>query len=315
MIEDDAGGGRRFKVSAEIELDVIDSAALERAALAYVDEMVFVVDEDSEQAQEELRDAEREGVVGDPAAALSLLLDPDAVVSVEGVEVGGVRYSVGEVGADGPSRTTVPDFAAVFDVCRCERSSCERCTGFQVTPRTGAVLWSMAGLLADHAYDDVIEYGDDPVTAASQWSLFDEFPRITWGQNAIWRRQAARAFDDLAEDLVAGRWPQPCCAAEEMALHLVLRYAGDAVDDGWSGLEDDFKALPEHSDDLDWDMLGEVLFQDIDILELFDPSRDGLENPDDEENRYLGMGDYTPPAWFTPFDNMSPRDPRRPFRR
>jgi hypothetical protein len=236
------------------------------------------------------------------------MVDDDAVA--------GRRFKVtAEIEANGRPRPALPDFAVLFEVCACGRSSCGWCAGFQVTPRTAAVLWSMAGLLADHAYDDVIEYGDDPVTTSVQWSVFDEFPRITWRQNAIWRRQAARSFDDLAEDLVAGRVPQPCCAAEEMALHLMLSYASDAVDDGWSGLENDFSALPEHRDDLDWDLLREVLFQDSDILELFDPSRDGIEDPDDEQNRYLRMGDYTAPAWFTPFDDMSSRDPRRPFRR
>jgi hypothetical protein len=101
-----------------------------------------------------------------------------------------------------------------------------------------------------------------------------------------------------------------------MALHLMLRYASDAQDDGgWWGFKDHFGALPGHSGDLDWDRLGEVLFQDGDILELFDPSLDGIENPDDEEDYSLGMGDYTPNAWFTPFDNEFARDPRRPFRR
>ncbi|MFC3897982.1 hypothetical protein ACFOWZ_41500 [Lentzea rhizosphaerae] len=312
---DDAMARRQFTVTAEIELDVVDAAALERAALAYIDEMVFAVDDDSEQAQEELRAAEREDVAGDPAAALSLLLDPDAIVEVDGVEVGGARYSVGEAGADDRSRAALPDFARLFEACECGLASCEKCGGFQVTPRTAAVLWTMGALLADQAFDDVIAHGDDPVGSAGLWMVFDAFPRITWRQDAIWRRQAARSFDDLRADLADGRWPQPSCAAEEMALHLMLTTAQAAVTDGWSGLEDRFSELPEHPDDLDGGMLVDVLFQDADILALFDPSRDGIEAPDDDENRYLGMGDYTPSAWFTPFDNMSPRDPRRPFRR
>lgn len=95
----------------------------------------------------------------------------------------------------------------------------------------------------------------------------------------------------------------------------MLCYASDAADDGWCGLKDHFSALPEHNDDLNWNLLRDVLFQDGDILELFDPSRDGIEDPEDEENGYLGMGDYTPPAWFTTFNNMPARDSRRPFRR
>ncbi|MDX8141332.1 hypothetical protein SK854_04355 [Lentzea sp. BCCO 10_0061] len=312
MVDDDAVAGCRLKVTAEFEVDVADPAALERAALAHIGGMVFALDDDSEEAQEQLRAAERDVVAGDSAAALSLLLDLDAVVDVDGVEVGGAEYSVE---ASGHSRPLSPDFAVLFEVCACGLPSCGRCAGIQVTSRTAAVLWSMAVRLADHAYDDVIEHGDDPVTTTAQWSLFAEFPRITWRQNAIWRRQAARSFDDLAEDLAAGRVPQPCCAAEEMALHLMLSYASDAVDDGRSVLENDLSALPKHTDDHDWDLLREVLFQDNDILELFDPSRDGIEDPDDEQNRYLRMGDYTAPAWFTPFDDPSTRDPRRPFRR
>jgi len=38
-------------------------------------------------------------------------------------------------------------------------------------------------------------------------------------QDAVWRRQAARACDDLTDDIAAGRWPRPTCPGEEMALH------------------------------------------------------------------------------------------------
>jgi hypothetical protein len=116
-------------------------------------------------------------------------------------------------------------------------------------------------------------------------------------------------------NLVVGKWPQPTCPAKEMALHLMLRYGKAGADDGWSGLESHFAGLPEHPNDLDWDLLPDVLFQDSDILAVFDASLDGIEDPDDEQNRHLGMGDYAPNAWFTTFDNMDRRDPRRPFRR
>ncbi|WP_410597323.1 hypothetical protein [Amycolatopsis sp. lyj-23] len=145
--------------------------------------------------------------------------------------------------------------------------------------------------------------------------MFDEFPRITWRQNAVWRRQAARSFDDLSDDLAAGKWPQPRCPAEEMALHLVLRSAEAAVSDNWADLTQRYADLPEHDDDHDWDMLTETLFQDIDILALFSKQLDGIEDPGADQNRELGIGDYRPQAWFERFLNMDPRDPRRPFRR
>jgi hypothetical protein len=59
----------------------------------------------------------------------------------------------------------------------------------------------------------------------------------------------------------------------------------------------------------------EVLFQDHDILDLFDPERDGIEDPDSETNQQIAMGGYRPAVWFRTFDNMTLRDGRRLFRR
>jgi hypothetical protein len=56
-------------------------------------------------------------------------------------------------------------------------------------------------------YDDVAEHGDDPVTDDGTWATLSDYPRITWRQDAVWRRQAARALDDLTADLEAGRAP------------------------------------------------------------------------------------------------------------
>jgi hypothetical protein len=62
-------------------------------------------------------------------------------------------------------------------------------------------------------------------------------------------------------------------------------------------------------------MLTEALFQDLDILALFTEQLDGIEDPEVEQNRQLGIGGYRPIAWFEPFLNWTPRDTRRPFRR
>ncbi|MEU4445732.1 hypothetical protein AB0K14_30705 [Actinosynnema sp. NPDC050801] len=308
---------RRLKLTAEVFVDVVDEAALTQAALLHVDEATYVVGRGSDETVEDVRAAERERVRGGVASALQeLVYADDLVVDVDGVQVRETQCGVEEVDEHDRPLPMWPDFAALFPVCGCGTPDCERCASDCVTRRTAAVLWSMAGLLADQAYDDVIEHGDDPVQGSDGiWLVFGEFPGITWRQDAVWRRQAARAFDDLAADLAAGQWPQPTCSAEEMALHLMLRYGESAVDDGWSGLETHFAGLPEHDRDLDWDLLPDVLLQDTDILALFNAGLDGIEDPDDEQNRHPGMGDYTPRAWFTTFDNMTPRDPRRPFRR
>ncbi|WUH97713.1 hypothetical protein OHR68_29935 [Spirillospora sp. NBC_00431] len=90
---------------------------------------------------------------------------------------------------------------------------------------------------------------------------------------AVWRRQAARAFDDLVNDIESGAWPQPTCPAEEMALHLMLQDAPAADADDWAELEESPSALPEHPDDLDWSMAGEVLLQDYDLRSVDLPVR------------------------------------------
>ncbi|WP_132118936.1 hypothetical protein [Actinocrispum wychmicini] len=102
-----------------------------------------------------------------------------------------------------------------------------------------------------------------------------------------------------------------------MALHLILRNAKASVADGWAGVTEttEFASLPEHAEDFDWDTLLDILFQDLDILGLFNAELDGIEDPDAEQNQWIGMGDYRPSAWFELFSDLQPRDGRRPFRR
>jgi hypothetical protein len=299
---------RRAKITVEAFVEITDEAAVIKAALAHLEDCEFTDDQERAAYQAEVK--------GDAVAAVGWLVDIFGLLqNVPGAEIVHGSDQTVEVDQDGTELSTGPDFAALFPVCRCGADSCDACSGFQLTPRTAAVIWAMARLLAERGYDDVVEHGDDPVTDDNEWALFNDYPRITWQQDAVWRRQAARAYDDLAEDIEAGRWPRPTCPGEEMALHLILQDAPNAVDDGGTGLDDTLLRLPEHPDDYDWDMASEVFFQDHDILGLFDLGRDGIEDPDSEQNRAIGMGDYRPQAWFRSFLNATPRDGRRAFRR
>lgn len=285
--------------------------AVQRAALDQVDATDFA--KRSGQSRAQVRTAVSEEVKSDLAAAVQWIVDADAIVLIDdGAEVVESSQSVVELGDDAVTDEAIPDFAALFAVRRCGKDDCDSCSGFQMTPRTALALWTVGQIIADQAYDDVVEYGDDPVTDGGGWSAFADYPRITWRQDAVWRRQAARAFDDLVEDLEAGRLPRPTCPGEEMALHIMLQTAEAAMEDGWGPVLD---RLPEHDDDCDWDMLVDVLLQDEDILHLFDESLDGIEDPRSEDNRTTGMGDYRPGSWFQPFQNVTARDGRRPFRR
>ncbi|MEU3408339.1 hypothetical protein ABZ766_30915 [Streptomyces sp. NPDC006670] len=148
-----------------------------------------------------------------------------------------------------------------------------------------------------------------------RWSLSrtPHLPKLTFATDLQWRRRFARAADDLARDLERGQWLQPSCTAEELALHLAVRDAGERgdedLDTGRRG------RWPSHRDDYDFDMCSEVFFQDSDVLMLYSARFDGVEDPDDETNLRLGIGDLRAAAWFEPFLNVPARDPHRGFRR
>lgn len=215
----------------------------------------------------------------------------------------------------------LPDFAKLFPVrtCTCDgdkNESCDICESWQMTPRTADLLHTALCLLADGAYDEVEEHGSAPVTGSrNSWYVFDRLPRLTWGMSADWRRRFARACDDLTEDLERGEWPIPRCTAEEIALHFAIKDGPAMLE-----MEEDAESerhfeLPEHDDDYDWENCADCLFQDGDVLMLFDDELDGIEDPGDPLNRQAGIGDLRADNWFTWFANMKPRDPERAFRR
>ena len=212
-----------------------------------------------------------------------------------------------------------PDFAALFLVreCNCAREDCEICQGWQLTPRTADLLHTALEIMADQAFDDIEEYGSEPVDRDDRgdWLFFDRLPRITWNKDASWRRQVARACDDLAGDLACGDWPLPRNNAEEIVLHLAIEGGPDCLVEREDAGDEEHDALPRHGDDYDWGMCSEVLFQDHDVLMLYDESLDGIEDPGSDGNVYLRMGDMRPGAWFEYFNHVEPREASRGFRR
>ncbi len=290
-----------------------DPGAVRHAALAAVDSWMFATEDvdQANQATSDARTAVRESLV----EALHALVEPARIVNMVGsVELESSAIDIHLCDRNGRVSASVPAFADLFAVCQCGHATCPVCSGWQLTPRVAAVLWSAGQVLADLAYGDVELYGDDPVTE-NYGSVLHQYPRITWQQDAVWRRQAARAYDDLAEDIKSGRWPTPRCVGEEMALRLMLAEAAEVDLDEDLRLARIVESLPEHPDDADWDLADDALFQDHDLANLFKPALDGIEDPDNEINKEMGIGDYRPAAWFRWFMNVEPRDGRRPFRR
>lgn len=286
----------RVRVTVEVDADVVDLDALMAAAVA------------AGPLHDDMPD-----VPTSPADAVMRAMHASAVVEgVPGLDSRGATFGADDVDrfgmAAGPPR---PDFATLFATCGCGNEDCGTCTDWRLTPRTAYALWGAAVVLSDEAYSDVVEHGDDPVDPDSgAWRVFDEYPAYTHRQDAVWRRQAARSFDDLAGDLAAGRVPEPRCFGEEMALSLVVQRAEDDTRKGGDDI-----GLPVLGDDHDWDNVHDVLLDDADVTMWNDPEWDGIEDPDSDENRLMGIGDMRAHAWFRPFGHVEPRDPRRPFRR
>lgn len=185
---------------------------------------------------------------------------------------------------------------------------------WQMTARTSRILSCNLEILADMAHDELNELGDKPVSPNSFGIFFALLPASTWNQPRHWRRRVLRALDDLNEDIILGRSPEPRCAAEELALHFALASASAMTLDEPDLVAEFTQGLPEQQGDYDWDVCSDLLFQDHDVLFLYDPRMQGLEHPDNPLNRHMRIGDLRPEGWFEEFGNVPPRDPSRGFK-
>ncbi|HDH26385.1 MAG TPA: hypothetical protein ENH00_09360 [Actinobacteria bacterium] len=89
-----------------------------------------------------------------------------------------------------------------------------------------------------------------------------------------------------------GSWPL-ACVGEQLALHALIERAEIAMElDGEQADFADFR---------------ELAFPDSDILMLFEPSFDGIE--DSDVGDYLGLGNLAPKHWFDPLYSGIPVHP------
>ncbi len=182
-----------------------------------------------------------------------------------------------------------------------------------LTARTRAVLRLALQDLSDQAWEETVALGDEPLPRGAG-GLFGSLPPVTLRQDGTWRRNMARAFDDLAADLSSEAEVEPRCTAEEMALHLGIARARALTRNRPRRVRETVKGLPEHRRDFDWHACSDNLFQDHDVLMLFDNSLDGIEDSDSHVNQALGMINLAAQDWFDPFDPEQTRNPNRGFR-
>ncbi|HEY5847260.1 MAG TPA: hypothetical protein VIU11_16295 [Nakamurella sp.] len=175
-----------------------------------------------------------------------------------------------------------------------------------LTPRTRQLLLIAADLLFDEGREDLDQVDPNP------WGLFERYPRLAKTQNAVWRRRALHSFDDLAADIRRLGTPIPRCTADEVALWLMVDRASAIEEDreAWPTLWSTVIEHPARPDDFDRPSLRENLFEDTDFLMLYAPELDGVDDPDDEINQSLGIGEHLHPrGWFTLFGGETPRPP------
>lgn len=184
-----------------------------------------------------------------------------------------------------------------------------------LTPRTAAVLRLAGEELADLAWQEVAALGDESLSRGAG-GVFGSLPPITLHRDGQWRRRMARAFDDLVADLREPREAEvePRCTGEEMALHLMIARAEAITRNRPRTVGELVAGLPRHVEDYDWSMCSSVLFQDGDVLMLFDAALDGLEAEDSGIGQVMGMVNLHPDDWFAPFSPDGARDPERGFR-
>lgn len=184
-----------------------------------------------------------------------------------------------------------------------------------LTARTAAVLALAGEELSTQAWQDVQALGDEPLRRGAG-GVFGQLPSITLRRDGQWRRQLARAFDDLTGDLrsAAGPTAEPRCTGEEMALHLMISRARSITANRPKSVRDLVAELPASEADYDWSGCSEILFEDHDVLMLFDDQLDGMADPESDVHQSMGMVNLAADDWFEPFRTDNARDPHRGFR-
>lgn len=179
-----------------------------------------------------------------------------------------------------------------------------------VTPRTRFMIWRALTVLHFSLQLDLDAWPD-----RSRVTAINDYPAFTRGQSKEWWIETQKAVERMGERMRTGVEWNPRTPAEEAALLLAceeewIAAAHDDVRD--MGLKAAFDDLPDHGDlDYQYEEALGALIGDTDIEMIFDPSYDGLGDPEDAINAAHGIGDYRPRAWHRMFDRYQ-REPDWP---
>lgn len=210
----------------------------------------------------------------------------------------------------------IPDFEELFPLCpdhghrpyteQLDGHGCETCDERVLSPRLACFvsqqLWECEELWGmDLAH--VPEHPDGTIAMEKFFWASTLPPVARDGRTREWVVQFIGCFRSLAERLARGKLPCPRSTGEEMALHIALDCAADSRANGLTEEEcaSWCTSLPEAPGiDTDFDMLETVLFEDHDVLMLFDDQLAGIESNKVLVDR-MGLVNLHPDDWFIPF--------------
>jgi len=175
-------------------------------------------------------------------------------------------------------------------------------------------LWSALELLAAAIEEDIKEaairgisitdlaYGDEA-------EALSDFPVITRTQTTDWWRAVAKAAWRMSGGIATGLEWSPRTPAEEAVVHVATTFWVPMVDDMLNDDPDvvpEYRLLPPDPEDFEWPEVLPSLAGDADIEQLWWAESDGIEDPANEINQAIGMGDYRPQNWHRLFDSFVP---------
>ncbi|MFJ2218194.1 hypothetical protein ACIQVO_38345 [Streptomyces sp. NPDC101062] len=188
-------------------------------------------------------------------------------------------------------------------------------------PFAAGLVMCAGRMLAVLGYRDASRYRDEPFgrgTPAAAATVLALLPAGCDALDATFRRNVARAFWDLSEDLAAGRAPVARCGAERWALMQMLDLATRvcAATDGelraWGvRLPGENESVWQLHEDA-WQLVVDHAEYSIPEARPADERADRDEDTDEEEPVPEPEGGWDAPRfWFSLYGFVQPRDPQR----
>lgn len=185
-----------------------------------------------------------------------------------------------------------------------------------LTDRTRFILWRAVHSFMCDIDGDISQMRESGCKTSADLdpdmiAAISAFPRVTHRQSLAWWQKVYAASERLVEGLrVGGEAMVPLTIAEEAILAIVTNrpnVPGHAEvvmndDETYAPILAQFEALEIQVDDFDspgfdWREILPELKGDIDVLALWEPLLDGMDDPDSDLNQRIGMGDYRPMNW------------------